>query len=145
LQPHRPLCRGYDTAREVVSISYAVLRIFGPLARIAGWPWRCKMAHLITSDDKYRDLTYDDAYRSYLITRTDSPYDYRFGRTQGKRIRVHARSALRRLNGYFRNMIEAIASSKLRRMERELKLRDVRLDRLSNDWVVRTESTERSR
>jgi len=103
------------------------------------------MAHLITSDDEYRDLTYDDAYRSYLITRTDSPYDYRFGRSQGKRTRVHARSALRRLNGYFRNMIEAIAGSKLRRMERELKLRDVRLDRLSNDWVVRTESTGRSR
>jgi hypothetical protein len=36
LQPHRPLCRGYETAREVISISYAVLRIFGPLARTAG-------------------------------------------------------------------------------------------------------------
>jgi hypothetical protein len=103
------------------------------------------MADLITSDDKNPDFTYDDAYRSYLITRTDPPYDYRFGRTQGKRVRVHARSALRRFNGYFRNMIEAIASSKLRRMKRELKLRDVRLDRLSNDWVVRTESTGRSR
>jgi hypothetical protein len=101
------------------------------------------MAHLITSDDKYRDLTYDDAYRSYLITRSDSPYDYRFGRSQGKRTRVLARSVFRRLNGHFRNMIEAIASSKLRRMER--KLRDVRLDRLTNDWVVRTESTGRSR
>jgi hypothetical protein len=103
------------------------------------------MAHLITSDDKNPDFTRDDAYRSYLITRTDSPNDYRFGRTQGKRFRVHARRAFRRVNGYFRNMIEAIASSKLRRMQRELELRDVRSDRQSNDWVVRAEPTERSR
>ena len=103
------------------------------------------MAHLITSDDEYRDLTYDDAYRSYLTTRTDSSNDYRFGRTQGKRDRVRMRGALRRVNGFLKNMIEAIANSKLRRMERELELRGIRLDRLSNDWVVRTERTERSR
>jgi hypothetical protein len=71
------------------------------------------MAHLITSDDDYRDLTYDDAHRSYLITRTDAPYGYRFGRTQGKRVRVHARTALGRVNGFLKNMIEAIADSKL--------------------------------
>jgi hypothetical protein len=81
------------------------------------------MAHLITSDNN----------------------DYRFGRTDGKRVRVDAGRALRRVNGYFRNMIEAIANSKLRRMERELELRGIRRDRLSNDWVVRTEWTERSR
>ena len=103
------------------------------------------MAHLITSDHKYRDLTCDDAYRSYLITRTDSPSDYRFGRTDGKRVRVHVRSAFRRVKGTFRNLIAAIADSKLRRMQRELELRGIRLDRLSNDWVVRTERTERSR
>jgi hypothetical protein len=37
------------------------------------------MAHLITSDGKFRDFTHDDAYRSYLITRTDPPSDYRSG------------------------------------------------------------------
>ena len=103
------------------------------------------MAHLITSDDECRDLNYDDAYRSYLVTRTDSPGDYRFGRTGGKRSRVHARSALRRVNGFVKSMIDAIANSKLRRLERELALRGIRLDRLSNDWVVRRETTERSR
>ena len=33
-------------------------------------------------------------------------------------------------------MIEAIANSKLRRMERELELRGIRLDRSNNDWVA---------
>lgn len=77
------------------------------------------MAHLITSDDEYRDLTYDDAYRSFLITRTGSPYDYRFGRTQGKRARVQARTALGRVNGFLKNMIESIAGSKLLRKKRQ--------------------------
>ena len=77
------------------------------------------MAHLITSNDQYRDLNYDDAYRSYLITRTDSPYDYRFGRTQGKRVRVQARTAFGRVNGFLQNMIALIVVSKLLRKKRE--------------------------
>jgi hypothetical protein len=104
------------------------------------------MAHLVTSDDKNRDLTYDDAYRSYLITRRDPPSDYRFGRTHGKRVRVHARTALRRANGYLKNMIEAIANAKLRRMERELELRGIRYDRPNDSWETRkSRPAERSR
>ena len=103
------------------------------------------MAHLITSDDKFRDFTYDDGYRAYLITRRDAPSEYRFGRTQGKRVRVRARSALRRVNGFLKNMIEAIANSKLRRMERELEHRGIRLDRANNDWVTRNPGPSRVR
>jgi hypothetical protein len=103
------------------------------------------MAHLITSDDKFRDLAYDDGYRAYLITRRDPPSEYRFGRTQGKRVRVRARSALRRFNGFLQNMIEAIANSKLRRMERELELRGIRLDRASNNGVTRDPGPSRVR
>lgn len=95
------------------------------------------MAHLVTSDDDYRDLTYDDAYRMYLITRTDSPRDYRFGSTGGKRAGLRARRGLRRVNGFFKNMIEAVANSKLRRMERELELRGIRYDREKDNWVSR--------
>jgi hypothetical protein len=95
------------------------------------------MARLITSDDKFRDLTYDDGYRAYLITRRDAPSEYRFARTQSKRVHVRARRALRRVNSFLKNMIEAIADSKLRRMERELELRGIRFDRTNSNWVTR--------
>jgi hypothetical protein len=87
------------------------------------------MSHYLTSDDKYRDLIYDDDYRSYLVARSHSSGDYRFARTQGRRVRVRARTALRRVNGYLKTMIEAIANSKLRRMQRELELRGIRFNR----------------
>ena len=103
------------------------------------------MAHFLTSDEKYRDLTYDDDYRSYHVTRSAAPNGYRFGRLHGKRMQVRARSALRRVNGHLKNMIEAIANAKLRRMERELELRGIRLDRPNNNWMKRkSEPTERS-
>jgi hypothetical protein len=93
------------------------------------------MAHYLTSDDKFRELIYDLDDRSDLAARSKSPRDYRFGRPPGKPVRGHARRALRRLNGYLKNMVEAIASAKLRRMERELELRGIHLNR-SNDSQV---------
>ena len=102
------------------------------------------MTHLLASDDKYRDLIYDDDYRSYLMTQRDAPGGYRFGRTQGKRVRVHMRTALRRVNGYLKTMIEAIANAKLRRMARELELRGIRYDQPNDSWVARkSRPTER--
>jgi hypothetical protein len=98
------------------------------------------MPHLTTSDDKFRD-----GYRAYLITRRDPPSEYRFGRTQGKRVRVRARNALRHFNGFLQDMIKAIANSKLRRMERELELRGIRLDRANNDWATRNPGSSRVR
>ena len=94
------------------------------------------MSHFLTSDDKYRDLLYGDDYRAYLMARSQSAGEHRFGRTPGKRARVHARNALRRVTGYFGAMIEAIANSKLRRMERELELRGIRFDHSSDSWVT---------
>jgi hypothetical protein len=129
----QPLWRGYETGRQGASISYAVLRIFAAMARDPGRRWRWTMAHFLT-DEKYRDLIYDDDYRSFLMAQRDAPGGYRFGRTQAKRVR---RSALRRLNGCFKSMIEAIANSKLRRMQRELELRGIRYDRPGNDWPAR--------
>ncbi|MEA2918994.1 MAG: hypothetical protein QOJ15_11075 [Bradyrhizobium sp.] len=103
------------------------------------------MALFFTGDEKYRDLIHDDDYRSYLITRRYEPGGYRFGRTQGKRIRVHARIALRHVNGYFKTLIAAIAKAKLRRMARELELRGIRYDRPNNDGVARqSQPTEHS-
>ena len=102
------------------------------------------MSHFLTSDDKYRNFLYGDDYRAYLMARSQSADDYRFGRTKGKRTRVRARSALRHVTSYFRTMVEAIANSKLRRMERELELRGIRLHRSNNDWVApKSRPTER--
>jgi hypothetical protein len=95
------------------------------------------MAHSFTGDDKFRDLCYDDDYRSYLISRRDSPGDYRFARTQMRRDRIRVRNAFRRVNGFLKTMIEAIANSKVRRMQRELELRGIRFDRDTDNWVVR--------
>jgi hypothetical protein len=104
------------------------------------------MTRLIDSDDKNRDLTYDEAYRWYLVTRSDPPIDYRFGRLHGKRFRVHARTALRRANGYLKNMIEAIANAKLRRMERDLELRGIRYERASDSrQTLTSQSADHSR
>ena len=94
------------------------------------------MSHYLTNDDKFRDLLYGDDYREYLMARSRSADGYRFGRAPGKRARVHARIALRHVTGYFRTMIEAIADSKLRRMERELELRGIHFDRSSESWVT---------
>jgi hypothetical protein len=80
------------------------------------------MAHFVTSGDEYRDLR-------------DSLSGYRFGRTHGKRIR--GRAALNRIGGYLKNAIEAIANSKVRRMERELELRGIRFDGPNNSWGPR--------
>ena len=95
------------------------------------------MAHFLTSDDKYRDLLHDDDYRSYLGGRSYPPGGYRFGRMRGKRVRIHARSAIGRVNGYLKNLIEAIANAKLRRMERELELRGIHFDRADDNGMTR--------
>ena len=93
---------------------------------------------------EHRDLVCDDDYRAYLITR--SAGDDRFARSHGKRARVRMRSALRRVNGFFAKLIEAIADSKIRRMQRELWLRGVRYDRLNDDPATHnSEPAERSR
>ena len=103
------------------------------------------MATFLTGDEKYPDLIHDDDYRSYLITRRETPSGYRFGRTQGKRVRVHARIVLRRVNGYFKTMIEAVANAKLRRMARELELRGIRYDQPNDSWVThKSQPPERS-
>ena len=79
------------------------------------------MAHLLTGDDKLRE---------------ESSGEYRFARTHAKRS-IRMRSTLRRVNGYFKTMIEAIADSKVRRMRRDLALRGICFDPHSNNWVVR--------
>jgi hypothetical protein len=79
------------------------------------------MAHFLVSDDRFRDRIYGDDRRSYRLNPRQALGEYRFGRSKA------AHGPLTRVNGTFRRMVEAIANSKLRRMERELELRGVRL------------------
>lgn len=76
------------------------------------------MAHFLVSDDRYRELIYDGDRRSYQSDRGETLGAYRFARARGR----PAHGPLGRVSGTFRRMIEAIADSKLRRMERELEL-----------------------
>jgi hypothetical protein len=98
------------------------------------------MNHFLASDDKYRDSIYDEDYWSHRINKRNSPSDYRFGR-------AHARATLNRINSCLKNMIEVIANSKLRRMERELELHGIRRDRLngSNPVALKPRPAELSR
>jgi hypothetical protein len=84
------------------------------------------MAHLLTGDDRFRE---------------ESSGGYRFARTHVKRGN-RMRSALRRVNGCLKTMIEAIADTKVRRMRRDLALRGIHFDPHGNNWVVR-DSTPR--
>jgi len=104
------------------------------------------MNHFLASDDRYRDSIYDKGYWSRRIDKRNSPSDYRFGRTHGKHVRASTRAALSRINGYLKSMIEVIANSKLRRMERELELHGIRRDRLNDSSVaLKSRPTELSR
>jgi hypothetical protein len=76
---------------------------------------------MIASEEKCRELIDEEDRGSHHPAK--SPADYRFARTQGKS--VHG--PLHRVSGTFRRMIEAIVDSKLRRMERELELRGIRV------------------
>ena len=46
-----------------------------------------------------------------------------------RRLNAHRRIALARVDGFLHQMIEALAASKIRRIQRELALRGVRCDR----------------
>jgi len=78
------------------------------------------MAHFLVSDEKYRDLVYRDDGSSH---RPKSPSDYRFGRVQDKSVR----GSQHRVRSTLRRIVEAVVNSKLRRMERELELRGIRI------------------
>jgi hypothetical protein len=96
------------------------------------------MSHLVASDEKYRDSIHDDDHWSHRISKRNPPGDYRFGRT-------HARARLSRIGGCLQNMIEMIANSKLRRMERELELQGIRRDRSNgNPVALKSRPTELS-
>jgi hypothetical protein len=81
------------------------------------------MTRFLTSADKYRDPR-------------DFSGGYRFGKSAGGRRR--AATTLARVTGYLKAVIEAIADSKMRRMEHELELCGIRFERSNNHWGARS-------
>ena len=86
------------------------------------------MAHYLTSDGKHPDSPYGTKGESHLDG------CYRIGHSGVKY--GHGRSAVNRVNGYLKTLIEAIANAKLRRMQRELELRGIRLDQSDDVWIA---------
>ena len=86
------------------------------------------MTHYLTSDGKRAGSPYG--------TEGESRLDgcYRFGHSDVNY--RHGRSALNRIKGYLKTLIEAIANAKLRRMRRELELRGIRLDQSDEVWIA---------
>jgi hypothetical protein len=103
--------------------------MFGPSVFGSDQRRKSAMSHVLASDEKYRDSIYGDDHWSRRINKRNLPGDYRFGRT-------HARTRLSRIGGCLKSMIEMIANSKLRRMERELELQGIRRDRSKGDLVA---------
>jgi hypothetical protein len=100
-------------------------------------PFRSHRNGIGAGDEGCRDLVHEDHDRWYAG-------GYRFGRMYGKHAR--GRAAFSWVNGYLKNLIEAIANAKVRRMQRELELSGIRYDPLNNRWVVRkSQPAERSR
>lgn len=71
---------------------------------------------------KYRALSDEHAYRSYLISREQSPIVYHSGEMHLKRLRVLVRKVRRRVGAAFTTIHQAILAAKLRRVQRELML-----------------------
>ncbi|MBX9712070.1 MAG: hypothetical protein K2X60_13640 [Xanthobacteraceae bacterium] len=82
------------------------------------------MAFLYSSEENFGDLG-DADYRAYLISRNQAPIVHHSGDVHLWRLRVHARTAVNRVDGFLHWMIEALAAAKTRRLQRELALRGV--------------------
>jgi hypothetical protein len=87
------------------------------------------MAHFVTAD---RD------HDGSALKGRNIPH--RFGSVQNRHGRSRGRSALNRVNGYLKTMIEKIADAKVRRMKRELELLGIHFDPANE-----TAGTERRR
>ncbi|MEH2509405.1 hypothetical protein V1291_000759 [Nitrobacteraceae bacterium AZCC 1564] len=80
------------------------------------------MAILHSGAGKYREIN-DDDYRAYLITRNQEPIVYHSQDMQFRRLQVHVRSALDRIDRFLHCLREAIVKTKHRKLQRELMMR----------------------
>ena len=86
------------------------------------------MTYVSHHADKVRDLTSDDAYRSWLISRNQGPIVHHSGAMHWKRLLVLARLTRNHIRKFFAAIHMALVADKMRRVQRELSLRGVRYD-----------------
>ena len=98
------------------------------------------MAFFFSGDEHFRGQSGEDAYRAYLITRGPQVAAVHSGRTEMMRLAVRVRRAADRIDAFalkavkgidalLHRTVDALARSKIRRIQRELALRGVRYDR----------------
>jgi hypothetical protein len=75
---------------------------------------------VFSSVEKYRVPNDGDAYRFYLVSRTQSPVVHHSRATRVKRLRVVARRAGHHIRAFLAFMHDAIVAAKMRRIQREL-------------------------
>lgn len=90
------------------------------------------MAALFTGDDK-RSFYAENDYRAYLISRNQPPIVRHSAVIHWKRLRVHTRRAVNLVDFILHRMVEALARSKTRRIQRELQLRGIRYPQETHD------------
>lgn len=89
------------------------------------------MTRLALADDRLPDLARNR--RSDSVPTDSRPNDYRFGRTPAKPARANTGRTIRRARRFVSAMLSMIAQAKLRRIARELRLRNVRYDSMRFD------------
>jgi hypothetical protein len=90
------------------------------------------MAALFSGDD-HRNFYAEDDYRAYLISRNSPPIVHHSATVQWKRLRVHARHVVNGVDAVLHWMTEALAKSRIRRIQRELEIRGIRYPQRNDD------------
>lgn len=83
------------------------------------------MTVFYTRDSQLHDLSADDAYRSYLISRNQQPIVYHSGDVHWKRLCVAARLTRNHIKGFFAAIRVALVADKMRRVQSELALHGI--------------------
>jgi hypothetical protein len=94
------------------------------------------MGILFSGVDKTGTPGDTDAWRAWLISRTQSPAQYHSGEMQLKRLRVLARNGWRRAGAALTMVHSAIVAAKTRRLQRELMLHNTELRNIPQQPLI---------
>lgn len=75
----------------------------------------------------------EDGYRAYLISRNPPPIVHHASGVRLRRLQVRLDAVAKAVDGLLHRMVEALARSKTRRIERELQLRGIRYAQRADD------------